>query len=191
MKEVALPISESQASQLNQLTDEEAKVYTSDPASFLVACMVLDRLRNSVSELKALVCAKKPELENSFAKVISSMETLGLIRIFGDQLIVLKAAHYADYDKRTDWAFLPKIASNICRRILKLSKADRLTNGELLRWYHLPKNPMINAKLTEIHHRYMAEMENLIAWADAHPEYSGDKVQLSMLMVSDLDPEDF
>jgi hypothetical protein len=187
----SLPISELQVSRLEQLNSEEAQVCTSDPASFMIACMVIDRLRTSVSELKALICEKNPELEIGYAKVISAMEKLGIIRIFGDHLTVIKSAHYADYDKSEDWGFLPKVAATICRRVLKASKANALSKAEGLRWYHVPKHPVIESRLLEIHRRYAKEMEDLIEWVRVHPELAADKVQLSMVVVSDLDPEDF
>lgn len=176
---------------MQTLRPDEAQVCTTDPASFLVACAVTAKLRDSITELKEVICRTKPELEVVLDKVVSSMSKLGLIKIFGDKLIVLKAKPYADFDGAGKFDFLPKVATILIERILENARAGKLATGEHIRWFYLPNHPVIERRLQEIHRKYALEMEQLIDWSEAHPECTGDEIRLSMVMSGNLKPEDF
>lgn len=190
-KEQILPMSEAQSAEgLRQLSPEEAEIVSADPATFVIACAVLARLRDSITELRDLICRGKPELGVVFDKVVAKMSNVGLLKIFGDQFVVIKPGTYLDFTKNLDFSFLPKIASILSERILKNARTNSLAKGERIRWYYLTSHPEIEKRLVQIQNQWQSEMEKLVEWAEAHPEIVGDKVRLTMMISGNLNAED-
>lgn len=173
------------------LTPEECEVFSRDPASFLVAASVTGNLRDSIAELRNLITGGKPDLTFIFERVVAAMARLKIIRILGDKYVVLKSNPFLLFSQGMDFGFMPKVISILAKRIYKNGISDKLVPGEKMYSYYFPDNPVIQRKVREIEQKYMREMNELVEWSVAHPEHSGEKVRMSVIMNGNLDPEDF
>lgn len=188
----SLPTSESDSEGgLEPLTSEEAKVLTSDPASFLIASAVNLGLRDSVSELKQLICHAKPELSVVFDKVLAALAKMKMVRIFGDRIVPLKKSHDVSLDQIDNQSFFPKLTSILAQRILRLTRGAEGPTAEHIRAHYLPDNPVILKRMYEIQKQYCMQMDELVQWYEANPQLNSDKVRMTVLLSGTLNPEDF
>jgi hypothetical protein len=175
---------------IEPLSADQGEVFTADPATFLVVNAVVNRVRESVSELKSLLCQNKPELERVVDKALAALHAADVIKVFGDRIVVLHKTPDVDLSKQSSADFLGKVADLMVKRIVANCKAAPETCKDQLRWFALPDHPEIRRRMLELNLKFMREMRELMERA-AEQGLTGDGVRLSLLLTGNMEPEDF
>lgn len=175
----------------DHLEERNIPIFTSDPATFLVAASILNKVRESVSELKAVFAEAKPELEVVVENVLSRMTMAGLIDVVKDKVVILRRTPHIDLRKAEYFEFLPKVMSIVAKRIQKNCASSTKERNDEVAFYSLPDHPKVRRRVLEITDRYLAELGNLEKEIQNDSLIVAERVRFCLVMTGNLEPEDF
>ncbi len=164
-------------------------VVTSDPASFMLAASVINRVRESITELKSWL-KTKPELEQVLDNTLSRLVRAGIVRVIGDRILVLNARPHFKMNERDKMDALHKVILTVAQRVQKEITDKTDTEADDVAWICLPDDPKVRRRIFEISSRFVREMRALQEEVSSDPEFRADKVRFTMIMSGKLEPED-
>lgn len=172
------------------LPERHHDVVTSDPASFVLAASVINRVRDSLGDFRAWLKGK-PELEQVLDSTMARLSRAGIVRLIGDRIMVLNSRPHFNLNGRDKMDALHKVILTVAQRVQKEIADKTDTEADDVAWICLPDHPKVRRRIFEISSRYVSEMRALQMEVGQDPELRADVVRFSMVMSGKLEPEDF
>lgn len=175
----------------DHLEANDVPIFTSDPANFLVAANILNKVRDSVSELKAMLGSCKPELEIVVERVLAQMTGAGIVDVIKDKIIVLRHTPYIDLKKIEHFEFIRNVMAIVARRVQKNYTEDLSVGNDDIAFLSLPDHPKVRRRILEITDQYLHALDELEREVQDDPSLVAERVRFCLVMTGNLEPEDF
>jgi hypothetical protein len=173
------------------LNSEQRPVVTADPATFVIAVMIMSKVRESASELREILLRIKPDFEAVIETVFARMTQVRIIDIIQDRIVLLKSDLYLDLRDAKQFEFLPKVMTAVARRLRQDSVEGVSSVRHGLEWITFPDHPKVRKRTDQITRQYLIDMKNLEREVDADPDIRAERVRFCLVMNGNLEPKDF